>query len=306
MDSKLPPYSDGVNLSLEELLYYKQQCVQWLPPGRSLWSQMLGRHQSRQLGRGMDFSEVRQYQAGDDIRAIDWRVTARTGKPHTKLFSEEREKPIVLYIDLSPSMMFGSKVMLKSVQAAHLASLLAWLSVTEQDRIGAVIDTGNRLIELKPTGRTKGALTLIQSLISLHQQQLAQKEYPQHGFDQGLQALARLCPKGSEIIVISDFSRFTPDLEPQLSRICQHNRVRLVQVIDPLERGDTAFRGSEQVSDQHNTLWIDFSSNKARQGIGQAFEQHQYALKQLTQKLGISFSTLSSDAALTQQLHGFR
>ncbi|MGD8230876.1 DUF58 domain-containing protein [Vibrio sp. TRT 1302] len=306
MDTRLPPYSDGVNLSLDELMYYKQQCIKWLPPGKSLWSQMLGQHQSRQLGRGMDFSEVRQYQAGDDIRTIDWRVTARTGKPHTKLFSEEREKPIILYIDLSPSMMFGSTLLLKSVQAAHMASLIAWLSVTEQDRIGAVIDTGERLVELKPTGRNKGALTLIQSLITLHQQQLKQNSKIDYGFEQGLRAIARLCPKGSEIIILSDFSRFTPTLEPQLSRLTQHNRVRLVQIVDPLERGETAFRGSEQVSDQRNTLWLDFSSTKTRQGIGQAFEQQQHYLKQLTQKLGISFSTLSSDAALTQQLHGFQ
>lgn len=306
MDTQLPPYSDGVNLSLDELMYYKQQCIKWLPPGKSLWSQMLGQHQSRQLGRGMDFSEVRQYQAGDDIRTIDWRVTARTGKPHTKLFSEEREKPIILYIDLSHSMMFGSTLLLKSVQAAHMASLVAWLSVTEQDRIGAVIDTGERLIELKPTGRNKGALTLIQSLITLHQQQLKQNSKIDYGFEQGLRAIARLCPKGSEIIILSDFSRFTTALEPQLSRLTQHNRVRLVQIVDPLERGETAFRGSEQVSDQRNTLWLDFSSAKTRQGIGQAFEQQQHYLKQLTQKLGIRFSTLSSDAALTQQLHGFQ
>ncbi|MGD8120446.1 DUF58 domain-containing protein [Vibrio sp. TRT 2004] len=306
MDTKLPPYSDGVNLSLDELMYYKQQCIKWLPPGKSLWSQMLGQHQSRQLGRGMDFSEVRQYQSGDDIRTIDWRVTARTGKPHTKLFSEEREKPVILYIDLSHSMMFGSTLLLKSVQAAHMASLIAWLSVTEQDRIGAVIDTGERLIELKPTGRNKGALTLIQSLITLHQQQLKQNSKIDYGFEQGLRSIARLCPKGSEIIILSDFSRFTPTLEPQLSRLTQHNRIRLVQIVDPLERGETAFRGSEQVSDQRNTLWLDFSSTKTRQGIGQAFEQQQHYLKQLTQKLGIRFSTLSSDAALTQQLHGFQ
>lgn len=305
MDSRLPPYSDGVNLTLDELLYYKQQCIKWLPPGKSLWSQMLGQHQSRQLGRGMDFSEVRQYQAGDDIRTIDWRVTARTGKPHTKLFSEEREKPIVLYVDLSSSMMFGSTLMLKSVQVAHMASLVAWLSVTEQDRVGAVIDTGNQLVELKPTARHKGALAVIQSLVTLHQQQLRQRANSEYGFEQGLRAVARLCPKGSEIIVLSDFSRFTPELEPQLSRLNQHNRVRLVQIVDPLERGETKFRGSEQVSDQTKTLWLDFSSTKTRQGIGQAFEQQQHYLQQLTQKMGISFSTLSSDAALTQQIHGF-
>lgn len=304
MEQTLPPYSDGVNLCLDELLYYKQQCVKWLPPTKSLWSQMLGQHQSRQLGRGMDFSEVRQYQPGDDIRAIDWRVTARTGKPHTKLFSEEREKPVVLYLDFSSSMAFGSQLLLKSVQMAHMASLIAWLSVTQQDRIGAVIDTGNGLIELKPTSRNRGALALLQTLVTCHQSLINQPSRNDQDISHALQALARLCPKGSEIILLSDFSRLTTQHEPKLSRLCQHNRVRMVQISDPLERGQTGFRGTEQVSNQNDTRWLDFSSRKTRQGIERAFSEQQQHLIQLTQKMGISFSSLSSEQALTQQLHG--
>lgn len=90
MNNQLPNHSDGVTLNLDELLQYKAQSVRWLPPAKSLWSQLNGQHESNRKGRGMNFSEVRQYQAGDDIRSIDWRVTARTGKAHTKLFSEER------------------------------------------------------------------------------------------------------------------------------------------------------------------------------------------------------------------------
>ncbi|MFM2587186.1 DUF58 domain-containing protein [Vibrio sp. TBV020] len=304
MEQLLPPYSDGVNLCLDELLYYKQQSVKWLPPAKSLWSQMLGQHQSRQLGRGMDFNEVRQYQAGDDIRSIDWRVTARTGKPHTKLFSEEREKPVIIYLDFSPSMAFGSQLLLKSVQMAHMASLIAWLSVTQQDRIGAVIDTGQELIELKPNSRNRGALALIQTMVNCHQRLVGQQPHTAHDMSNGLQALSRLCPKGSEIILLSDFSRLTPQHEPKLSRLCQHNRVRMVQIIDPLERGQTGFRGTEQVSNNDETRWLDFSSTKTRLGIEQAFAQQQQHLIQVTQKMGISFSSLSSDQALVQQLHG--
>ncbi len=305
MVSKLPPFSNGVSLTLDELLYYKQQCIQWMPPAKSLWSQMLGQHQSRQLGRGMDFNEVRQYQAGDDIRAIDWRVTARTGKPHTKLFSEEREKPVVIYADLSSSMMFGSTLMLKSVQLAHMASLIAWLSVAQQDRIGAVIDTGNQLIELKPTSRRKGALALIQSLVAAHQQQLTTQANVSQDMNLALHALARICPKGSEIILLSDFSRLTAAHESNISRLSQHNRVRMIQIYDPLERGQTLYRGTEQVTNNEQTRWLDFSSKNTRLGIEKAFEQQQTQLQQMARKMAISFSSLSSGAALTQQLHGF-
>lgn len=303
---ELPTHSDGVNLTLDELLYYKQQCVKWLPPAKSLWSQMLGQHQSRQLGRGMDFSEVRQYQAGDDIRAIDWRVTARTGKPHTKLFTEEREKPIVLYLDLSASMIFGSQLMLKSVQMAHMASLIAWLSVSQQDRVGALIDLGDRLVELKPISRSKGALAIAQGLVTHHQSQLNAQRAANPDMREGLQALARMCPKGSEIVLLSDFVRLSEDDQKLLRRLGQHNRVRLVQICDPLEQGITHYRGTEQVSDKQTTRWLDFSSKKTRQGIESAFNNQQQHLKQLAHSLGMSFSTLSSDAALTQQLHGFQ
>ncbi|WP_391091229.1 DUF58 domain-containing protein [Vibrio sp. NH-UV-68] len=304
--SALPPHSDGVNLSLDELINYKQQSVHWLPPGKSLWSQMLGQHHSRQLGRGMDFNEVRQYQAGDDVRAIDWRVTARTGKPHTKLFCEEREKPIVLLLDLSPSMYFGSTLMFKSVQMAHMASLITWLSVAQRDRIGAVIDTGTKRIELKPSARTQGALTLIQSLVSQHNEGLNEHHSSQlQPFSHGLQSLNRLCPKGSEIILLSDFSRFNQQDESTLSRLNQHNQVRMVQITDPLELGNTDFRGNELVASQQGSHWLDFAAKQTRHGIAQAFEQQQTYLKQLALKMGISFSTLSSDIPLIKQLHGF-
>ncbi|MFB9215748.1 DUF58 domain-containing protein [Vibrio sinaloensis] len=305
MQVELSPYSDGVNLTFDELLYYKQQSVKWMPPAKSLWSQMLGQHQSRQLGRGMDFSEVRQYQAGDDVRSIDWRVTARTGKPHTKLFSEEREKPIVLYIDFSSSMFFGSQLMLKSVLAAHMASLIAWLSIAQRDRVGALIDLGDRLVEIKPTARNKGALALTQSLVAHHQSQLNQPRSAPGIMTTALQALNRMCPKGSEVVLLSDFTRLHIDDENQLSRLGKHNRVRFVHISDPLERGITQYRGTEQVSDKQTTRWLDFSSKKTRQGIESAFNHQQHQLTDLAHRLGMSFSTLSSDAALSQQLHGF-
>lgn len=305
MDSLFSPYSNGVNLNLDELLYYRSQSIKWLPPARGIWSQLLGHHQSRQLGRGMDFSESRQYQAGDDIRAIDWRVTARTGKPHTKLFSEEREKPVVLYLDLSPSMVFGSKLMLKSVVMAHMASLLAWLTVSQQDRVGAIIDTGSDLFEIKPMSRNRGPLAILQKLVELHSQVLEQpRSKPTNSFKPALIALRRLAPKGGEIVFISDFVRLQDDEQHSLSQLRQHNSVRFVHISDPLEYGSTAYRGSEKVSDGNRTQWLDFSSKQSRQQIASAYNNKQQGLKALAHKTGISFCTLSSDQLLLNQISG--
>lgn len=309
MQYSLPEFSNGVTLSLEELLPYQQQAIHWLPPAKSLWSQLLGQHQSKQLGRGMDFAEVRQYQAGDDIRSIDWRVTARTGKPHTKLFSEEREKPVVIYVDLSASMQFGSQLMFKAVQAAHMASLISWLSAIQKDRVGAVIDTGATLVELKPTSRKKGPLQLIAQLVSLQNQQVAALSRPinrEHSLLPGITALNRLCPKGSEVILISDFVRIDDTLRPLLNQLQRHNRVRMVHVYDPLEQGETAFRGIERVTDHQQTQWLNFSMVSTRLGLKNAFDSEKEKLKTLTRTMGISYTSVSSEKPLLQQLSGYQ
>ncbi|MCW8333722.1 DUF58 domain-containing protein [Vibrio paucivorans] len=305
MDSKLPPSTDGVTLSLDELLYYKQQTVHWLPPAKSLWSQMLGQHQSRRLGRGMDFAEVRQYQAGDDIRSIDWRVTARTGKPHTKLFTEEREKPVVLYIDLSSSMFFGSKLLLKSVQMAHMASLISWLSVANQDRVGAVIDTGSQLLDIKPSARNSGPLQIIQQLITEHNNLLSQTAVTEAtSMAPAFEALNRLCPKGSEVILLSDFVRFSESNQALLARLRQHNLVRVVHFSDPLEQGVTNYRGIQQVADKEKTQWFDFSSRATRKQLANAYMSKVKAFQEICQSHGITFTSLASDQPLLQQLSG--
>ncbi|USD43904.1 DUF58 domain-containing protein [Vibrio sp. SCSIO 43135] len=305
MDSKLPPSTDGVTLSLDELLFYKQQTVHWLPPAKSLWSQMLGQHQSRRLGRGMDFAEVRQYQAGDDIRSIDWRVTARTGKPHTKLFTEEREKPVVLYIDLSSSMYFGSKLLLKSVQMAHMASLISWLSVANQDRVGAVIDTGSQLLDIKPSARNSGPLQIIQQLITEHNNLLGRTAVTEAtSMAPAFEALNRLCPKGSEVILLSDFVRFSESNQALLARLRQHNLVRVVHFSDPLEQGVTNYRGIQQVADKEKTQWFDFSSRATRKQLANAYMSKVNAVQEICQSHGITFTSLVSDQPLLQQLSG--
>lgn len=301
----LPKYADGVHLCLEELLPYQQQAVKWLPPAKSLWSQLLGQHQSRQLGRGMDFAEVRQYQPGDDIRSIDWRVTARTGKPHTKLFCEEREKPVILYVDLSASMQFGSTLLLKSVQAAHIASLLSWLAVAQHDRVGAMIDLGHTQIELKPTARHKGALHIMANLVKGQEQALAHEHSPAPSMQKGLMALNRLCPKGSEIILISDFVRYDDTMQPLFSQLRQHNYVRMVHIFDPLEQGMTNFRGIERIRNNQQTHWLDFSTNNTRSGIKKSFESQKLKLKSLGLSLAIDYRALSCERPLMQQLSGF-
>ena len=112
---------------------------------------MSGSHISKHKGRGVDFEEFRAYQPGDDIRQIDWRVTARTGRPFTKVFREERERPVIIGIDQCHNMFFGSQVAFKSVVAAEAAAIICWTTVDNGDRVGGVVRRG-------PAGRRRRRL----------------------------------------------------------------------------------------------------------------------------------------------------
>ncbi|MGR5065442.1 DUF58 domain-containing protein [Photobacterium sp. DNB22_13_2] len=297
----LPAHSDGVNLCLAELLQYKNQSVRWLPPAQSVWSQLNGQHQSRHKGRGMNFAEVRPYQAGDDIRAIDWRVTARTGKTHTKLFTEEREQPVMLLIDVSPSMKFGTQLLLKSVQAAHFSSLLSWLAVSEQDRIGAIVFNGNRMYECKPTARQQGPLTVINAMIDAHGEHENFNEQ-RLSFSDALKHLHHLCPKGSEIVVLSDFYHLQENDKRRLSQLRQHNRLQFVQLFDPLEFGNTPFNGIEFVTDDQQATWLDFSAKSTRDSLSQQYQEHQHFIQNMCKSLAIPLHHLSAAQTLMDQL----
>ena len=302
----LLPHSNGVTLSLNELVHYKNHSLQWLPPSQSVWSKINGSHQSRQKGRGMNFSEVRQYQPGDDIRSIDWRVTARTGKTHTKLYSEEREQPTMLFVDVSDTMRFGSQLLFKSVQAAHFASLLSWITLAEKDRVGGIIFDGLSTLDCKPSSRQKVVLQFLQKIIEKHNTNTSSETKntaeQADSFVKGLQQLHRLCPKGSEIVIISDFYALTDECKAIFSQLSKHNRIQFVMINDPLEQGVTRFNGVEHVSDNKRTAWLDFSSLSTKNALQQQANLHKAYVHNMAMQLGIHLHTLSSGLPLLSQL----
>ncbi|GGJ01337.1 hypothetical protein GCM10007978_43670 [Shewanella hanedai] len=239
-DTRLPLFSDGVNLTQKELLAC-QTIARALPEKRSKARANLAGHRASLIkGRGMEFAEVRHYQPGDDVRTIDWRVTARTGKVHTKLFVEERERPVLILLDLSHSLYFGSSLLLQSVQAAHLATTLGWNAIQHGDRLGALIATESEHLELKPRSRQQGILQLISGIKSLHEKQLSQlSEYqtePGHLF-RACQRLRRIAKPGSLIWIISDGSNFNEACLAPLSDLKRHCDMGAFLITDPLRQG---------------------------------------------------------------------
>ena len=121
-----------------------------------------GGHLSPYKGRGVEFDESRPYQPGDDLRTIDWRVTARTGKPHTKVFREERNRPVFVWLDLRRPMLFATRGAYKGVRAAEMAALIAWSAVANGDRLGGLVFSETQHHELRPALGLRSALRLFQ------------------------------------------------------------------------------------------------------------------------------------------------
>lgn len=192
-----------------------------------------GGHRSVQRGRGLEFQEVRQYVSGDDPRTIDWRVTARRGRPHTKIFREERERPVWLWIDLSPGMFFGSRVQLKSTLAIRAAALLAWSVVMGGDRIGAVVVANAAVRVLPPRAREAGLLPLFAAMIEMQPRTLDMRGA--NNLNDGLRSLVSLVRPGSLVFAISDFASSSAQAEADWAAVAARSELRLLWVTDPLE-----------------------------------------------------------------------
>lgn len=307
MTASFPPFSDGINLTIKELLEYRgRSALLDLSAKNQIKSHMAGTLVAKTKGRGMEFDEARHYQVGDDIRAIDWRVTARTGKTHTKIYREERERPVVLLVDFSHQQFFGSQMLLKSVQIAHLASLISWSAVANGDRIGALLFNDHDHRELKPRNRHHGALGVIEYLVKLHNQGLEsfkRNETNPQSFEKACLRLRRVVKPGSLVFLLSDFSGLTPKAIKQLQLLSRHNEIIGCQVTDPLEHNlPDELTGALAITDGVNRT--EFLLNNKRR---QQYALHQSILlderAQTLKKLKIPMLNFSAHLPLLEQLN---
>lgn len=194
----------------------------------------IGQHLSVFKGRGMDFAESRPYEPGDDVRTLDWRVTARTGKPHTKVFQEERERPVLIWVDMRKAMFFGTQGSFKSVVAAELAALLVWKSKDDGDRVGGMIVSSDKHIEAKPA-RTKAGIVQFLKQIAEFSQQQTNMQAPQQSLADDWRRLRRVVSTGSRVFILSDFRGVDKAALRQLIAIQQHAEITLIPITDPME-----------------------------------------------------------------------
>lgn len=281
-------FKPGIDLSLGQLIEMRNKpIIQWLAPDSKVKTNRVGGFRSRFKGRGMDFDESRIYQIGDDIRNIDWRVTARTGEAHTKIFKEERERPVFVLLDQMPSMFFGTAEVFKSIIASKIAAQLMWNSLSNGDRFGAMLFGQDTHLEMKPSSNRRNCMRLLNRIVESHQQTLAQtfSQNPQpvktqnednnsqenNQLSASLKRLKHLAKPGSLIHIISDFNLFDESCSRHLSNLSQHTDVHCLLISDPIEQ-KLPPAGLYGITDGFNNGLLNTQESAIRQNYQTAFE----------------------------------
>lgn len=281
--------------SLQSLLRLQGQVSTLYLAKKHIRARHTGAHRSVYKGRGMDFAESRIYQPGDDIRTIDWRVTARSGRVHTKVFEEEREKPVLLWLDLRPSMFFATRGRFKSVVAAEIAALLLWKTLKDGDRIGGILQNGEH-VELKPSRSRSAALHFLRQLSDMTRTQPLGKNGVARK-NEDLQAswtrLRRVAQPGSQVFVLSDFRQVTPAALRQLAMVARHSQLALFSIHDPFEE-KLPQQGNLRLTDGKRSLLLNLGQKLWRDRYTQRVTQAAKALQDFTRSHRIPLVQVST------------
>lgn len=303
--SRFPDPMAGIHISVDELIRLRLKARGLnLETRRRAQATNSGVHHSRFRGRGIDYLESRNYQPGDDIRNMDWRVTARTGRAHTKLYQEERERPVIVMVDLSPSMFFGTRVAFKSVIAAQAAALIGWSTVTNGDRIGAFFfGRAGRVShhEIPPAGGRRGVLRMIRELVHWTTPDEHVGNLSQDGLGEALRRIRRVARPGSLVLILSDFYSVDDETERHLTHLRQHNDVIACQIWDRLELSPPP-PGRYGISDGEHLGVLDTSSNDFRQRYEGYFVDHHLRIRNLLVRRGVPLLRLVTDEDVADKL----
>ncbi len=305
-------YKEEQQILLQEKIYTNlQQLIKLqfqasgfsLLPRQPVSSLLVGRQASKLRGRGLNFEEVRHYLPGDDIRHMDWKVTARTKKPHIRVYTEERERQVLLVIDQRISMFFGSREYMKSVVAAQLAALLSWRVVKDGDQIGGLVFNDTDITEIRPR-RSKNAVMRLLKRVHQNNHLLEAGSGNNHNpsmLDETLKRVDRLVSHDYLVAVISDFSGTDDKTLYWLTHIARHNDLLAFQVYDPLEV-TLPWAGKLVVSDGDLQLEVDSHKKQVHSRFTEAFNGHIERIKEELTKHEVPVIPMNTVEPVVQQV----
>ncbi len=282
--------SSPVSVGLQELAALSNQARQLQLRPRMIRARQGGQYISRMRGRGMEFDESRPYQPGDDVRNIDWRVTARTGKTHSKVFREERERPVLISMDGRRSMFFATRGRFKWVQAARMAAMFAWTAAQAGDRVGGEIFWEDGFNEFRPRRGRKAVLRLLKAMAMHSAADTAAAPSMQTVF----RRMRRTAHPGSLVVFISDFRGFDEASEKQLARIARHNDVVLLHVHDWLE-SQLPENGRYRLGDGEKIIELDTHKTGLQRRYQEKYEGRLALLRKLCRQLHMTWLECATD-----------
>ena len=295
----------GVRVTLKELIQARHH-IGHLGGHRRTRSHALlaGGERSPFKGRGIDFEESRRYQPGDDVRLMDWRVTARSNEPYLKVFREERERPVFMVVDDRQAMHFGTKVAFKSVAAAQAAALLGWASHARGDRVGGVVFAEDDHVELRPKGGRAGILQLLNVLADRSRESSVKKSEPASSttsFRLALNRVLKAARPGSLIFLFSDFREWDQRAKTALLRLGAHHEVVAMFLYDQVEQVAPP-PGSYPITDGQSHSFLQTHSSKVVKSYEDAFHVRYEEVRHLCRSRGIGFVPLATHEDIPSQL----
>ena len=248
-----------------------------------------GSHLAIKKGRGMTFSEVRQYQAGDDIRHIDWKVTARTQKPHTKLFMEENERPTILAVEQTPNLFFGSRSRLKIAQALNIAAIFSWVSLAHNERVGGLLFNHLNQNWSTPKRDQQAVLALLQQGIDLQMQIHAPNAPDVQAWPEALSQLIKFNKPGNKVFLIGDMMQLAQHAKAHLQTLKKSADITAIHVYDKLESElpQLGWLSMTQSFESNKVVRFDSFRKQTRESYADIYKQQWKTTKEAFVKLNV-------------------
>lgn len=293
----------GVYTNLDDLIrmQFKISDFSFLPR-QPVTSILSGRYSSRLRGRGLNFEELRRYQTGDDVRNMDWKVTARTRRPHVRVYTEEKDRSILIIVDQRINMFFGTKDKLKSVTAAELAAIGAWRGLKVGDRVGALVFNDTEIAEVVPKRSQQAVMSILGNVVRMNH--MLSTGYS-GGSDESmlnrvLEKSLHLAKHDVLVVLISDFAGVNEKTERLTSEMAVHNDVLAILVHDPIRLQPA--RQKLVLSDGNLQAELDFSDNRLRERIAADYLQEQRTITKFLRKISAPLLLVSNQGDVAAQL----
>ena len=295
----------GVYVDLEQLIALEQKGRKVsLLPRQPVHSLLSGRYASRMRGRGLNFEEIRDYRTGDDVRSIDWKVTARLQSPHVRVFNEERDRQGLLVVDQRLSMFFGTRRSMKSVTAAEIAAVVAWRILNVGDRVGGIVFNDHTIDDVKPRRSRRIVLQYLSKLVAQNQALGVGRGITRDAtmLNRAIDRIRRVAPHDATVVIFSDFDGADETTRHAVAALAAHNTVIAILVHDP-SQSELPAAGRMTITDGELQIALDVAHGSTRQNILEMSKNRLRSVFEWTRDFGIPVLPLSTAEEPVSQLH---